>query len=501
MVGHSPGVVMAEARREHRLVVGVPGQRHGGLQRQPGHLLAELGGGEQGASWRAGGHVSEGAPGEGAQAVLKDERARGGEGAPLDQLASADLTLREGPHDLGAVVARPLRFPLSDARSLLRYIHGSCSPAARIRVEYGLQADRPSVSTATLLSGPLMRIFTRCPLNSIVASCSRNLGIARLSPATAMSQTLSPEAHSVGPSRTGLSRSSDSFLSMSAETRAQSATATGTSTPPSWAPTCALPLPRASGEGAWASRYWPAITGGSTSHSRSARRIFRKLASRIRTAMMLANCWANRACRASRGRIAASGVAEGSLAPLPVRTCPAFSVIAASSVSRLMASLPFSLVQARMKSCWLMTFCPLPFTPTRWMVLAPMVTSMSGPRSLITTLVAKVAAVMPSALMSSRSWPPPGLASKPAMTSLPKPGANEKMSLPFPPSRESLPVPPSRESLPPPPTRASLPPPPLRPSLPAPLFRVSLPAPPSMRSLPRLSMMVSLPPPPNMTSL
>ncbi|MCY1371824.1 hypothetical protein D9M69_589920 [compost metagenome] len=90
-------------------------------------------------------------------------------------------------------------------------------------------------------------------------------------------------------------------------------------------------------------------------------------------------------------------------------------------------------------------------TPTRVMLLAPIATRVSAPTSVMVTLAAKLAAVMPRAETSNRSWPPAGLASKSMIRSWPKPAPNWNMSLPAPPVSVSLPPPPLSTSLPTPP--------------------------------------------------
>ena len=52
-----------------------------------------------------------------------------------------------------------------------------------------------------------------------------------------------------------------------------------------------------------------------------------------------------------------------------------------------------------------------------------MVTSVSAPTSAMVTRAAKSALVIPNAEMSSRSWPPVGLASNPEYSVVPKPRA------------------------------------------------------------------------------
>src|SRR6185437_8988630 len=124
--------------------------------------------------------------------------------------------------------------------------------------------------------------------------------------------------------------------------------------------------------------------------------------------------------------------------------------------------------QCKMKSSWVIAFTPTPLTPSNRIESVPMVTSVSFPRSAMMTSVAKLAAVMPSAPISRRSWPPVGFASKPVITSLPKPAANTIVSLPAPPTSTSRPSSPLSESTPALPISVSAPPPPLSTLLPVP---------------------------------
>ena len=91
-------------------------------------------------------------------------------------------------------------------------------------------------------------------------------------------------------------------------------------------------------------------------------------------------------------------------------------------------------------------------TLSRWIELAPIVTSVETPPPfVILTEAAKVAAVMPSALISIRSWLPTGPAVKSVMVSLANPARNLNTSLPAPPVSVSLPPPPFSVSFPAPP--------------------------------------------------
>ncbi|MNE78268.1 hypothetical protein D3C80_1746550 [compost metagenome] len=128
-----------------------------------------------------------------------------------------------------------------------------------------------------------------------------------------------------------------------------------------------------------------------------------------------------------------------------------------------------------------------------------MLTSVSAPTSAMVTLVAKVAAVMLNAEISSKSCPPTRLASKLMIRSAPDPAPNWKVSLPSlaiivsspaPPLTLSSPIAPLRKSLPLPPDKMSLPSSPNSVSLPAPPLRMSLPRPPSRLSLPVPPLMV-----------
>ncbi len=84
-----------------------------------------------------------------------------------------------------------------------------------------------SVFTKILPSAPRARIFTVWPLKTVCESSFKKCGKARRSPAVAMIQMLSPEAHWLGRSCMGLSNSSENALSICAETRAHRTTATG----------------------------------------------------------------------------------------------------------------------------------------------------------------------------------------------------------------------------------------------------------------------------------
>src|SRR5262245_45905031 len=55
--------------------------------------------------------------------MLPGEQTARGKEAPPEELAPADLTVRERAHDFGAIVTGLLRFPDASARCILRQIH------------------------------------------------------------------------------------------------------------------------------------------------------------------------------------------------------------------------------------------------------------------------------------------------------------------------------------------------------------------------------------------
>src|SRR5262249_17449456 len=92
---------------------GISRERDGSLQRQPRQSLGKLLRAEQRTAGRTGRDGGKGAPGERAQPVLQRERAGRREYSPLVEIAPRDLAERERLDDLGAVVARLLRFALA----------------------------------------------------------------------------------------------------------------------------------------------------------------------------------------------------------------------------------------------------------------------------------------------------------------------------------------------------------------------------------------------------
>jgi hypothetical protein len=66
------------------------------------------------------GHLAVGAGGIGAEAVLVEQQAAGGEQTPPEQIAPRDLTVRARLDHLGAVVAGLLGFSDAIAWSVLR---------------------------------------------------------------------------------------------------------------------------------------------------------------------------------------------------------------------------------------------------------------------------------------------------------------------------------------------------------------------------------------------